>query len=75
MQLRFHIIKVFISESEESLQPDPGPARNLHACMATPKQLLLIGPGGLRRVLSQPAEPGERDQTVRLSKRGGRPRH
>lgn len=58
--MQLHISKVFVPESEEPLQPDAlRQAHHLHAFMATPHLTPLPHPSGLRRVLPEPAQPGE----------------
>ncbi len=75
MQRSFCISEVSVSESEESLQPDPGSAHHLHTRMATPDLTPLPHPSGLRWVLSEPAQPGEQHQTRRISQRWPGPLH
>lgn len=71
----FSISKVIVSESEESTQPDPGPAHHLHTWMASPNLTPLPLPSGLRRVLPEPAQPGEQHQTRRITERRPGPLH
>lgn len=53
--------------AEEPPQPDAaGPAHHLHAIVAAPDLGPGLGPRRLRRVLPEPAQPGEQHQAGRL---------
>lgn len=73
--VQHYISKVSVSQSEESLQPDPGPAHHLHAGLATPILNSVHHPSSMRRVLPEPAQPGEQQQTWSVGQRRPGPRH